>query len=604
MYYGRKKSIIILVILIILIILLGAGGFAIAYFTTDLFKPNDVMFFKYLGQSIEDLQFTDNLQISSIEQLQKQMPYTVDGSVGVTVEGATSYGLNALNNTKIVYNGKVDPVNEKVYAKADLKSNNESVFSIEYANSNNIFALKSDEIVTAFIGIENKDINLMSQKMGLPVQDVPEEIGNQDIGNAIKFTDAEKKHILELFANVVKENVPSSAFTKESNIATKRDGITYDTTGYRLNLTYDQLRKLEVALLNATRQDNVTLNIIATKASQLGLGEEYTDVTNLSGKLNEMIGKIQSSTKIGDDLSIIVYVSNGEVITTEIIQKNVAKYTISCEKSDTGVKRDLLIENLDIDAKYNTLNITMTDNNTATLSYINLTVTIDDEKTFNFSINNEGSAAQEYLNSTIDASYSENGGSTIAFNATQKLQFVEELTDIIELNRNNCGVLNDYTDEQVQTLITSIINRAQEVFNEKIQKLGINFSDNSTVTPVLNDVLKEQEMQAFNAKFEVFKGKISGTSLNQLNTLVKKNNEDSKNKTIILTVDGVNTAGDTKTIEASKSYDVVMQYNNEGYIYEITAVEYTENIISQSKANADLYREAAAREMQELNNNH
>ena len=576
MYYGRKKSIIILVILIILIILLGAGGFAVAYFTTDLFKPNDVMFFKYLGQSIEDLQFTDNLQISSIEQLQKQMPYTVDGSVGVTVEGATSYGLNALNNTKIVYNGKVDPVNEKVYAKADLKSNNENVFSIEYANSNNIFALKSDEIVTAFIGIENKDINLMSQKMGLPVQDGPDEIGNQDIGNAIKFTDAEKNHILELFANVVKENVPSSAFTKESNIATKRDGITYDTTGYRLNLTYDQLRKLEVALLNATRQDNVTLNIIATKASQLGLGEEYTDVTNLSGKLNEMIGKIQSSTKIGDDLSIIVYVSNGEVITTEIIQKNVAKYTISCEKSDTGVKRDLLIENLDIDAKYNTLNITMTDNNTATLSYINLTVTIDDEKTFNFSINNEGSAAQEYLNSTIDASYSENGGSTIAFNATQKLQFVEELTDIIELNRNNCGVLNDYTDEQVQTLITSIINRAQEVFNEKIQKLGINFSDNSTVTPVLNDVLKEQEMQAFNAKFEVFKGKISGTSLNQLKVLVTKNNEGSTGKSVILTVDGVNTAGDTKTIETSKSYDVVMQYNEEGFIYEIQAVSSTD----------------------------
>ena len=62
MYYGRKKGIIILIILIVLIILLGVGGFAVVFFTTDMFKPNDAMFFKYLGQSIEEMQFTDNME--------------------------------------------------------------------------------------------------------------------------------------------------------------------------------------------------------------------------------------------------------------------------------------------------------------------------------------------------------------------------------------------------------------------------------------------------------------------------------------------------------------------------------------------------------------
>ena len=54
MYNGTKKKIIIITTIIILVVILAVGG-VFAYITTDLFKSNQTLFFKYLGQALEDI---------------------------------------------------------------------------------------------------------------------------------------------------------------------------------------------------------------------------------------------------------------------------------------------------------------------------------------------------------------------------------------------------------------------------------------------------------------------------------------------------------------------------------------------------------------------
>ena len=72
---------------------------------------------------------------------------------------------------------KVNNPEEKAYAKANLNYQNENLFSLEYVNSNNIYALKSDEIVTAFLGVENSNLKVLAQKLGIiDTKTIPDEI--------------------------------------------------------------------------------------------------------------------------------------------------------------------------------------------------------------------------------------------------------------------------------------------------------------------------------------------------------------------------------------------------------------------------------------------
>ena len=59
------------------------------------------------------------------------------------------------------------------------------------------------------------------------------------------------------------------------------------------------------------------------------------------------------------------------------------------------------------------------------------------------------------------------------------MNFEEEINDIIELSRSNCGVLNDYTTEQLQVLIQSIFQRIQTILTQK--KQVINWVENNQI---------------------------------------------------------------------------------------------------------------------------
>ena len=85
MYYGKKKGIIIAIVFAISVIALVLGGIFI-FVTTDLFKSNETLFYKYLGKTVDSLQLTENTQMASISKLQKQMPYTLDGTLTFNME--------------------------------------------------------------------------------------------------------------------------------------------------------------------------------------------------------------------------------------------------------------------------------------------------------------------------------------------------------------------------------------------------------------------------------------------------------------------------------------------------------------------------------------
>lgn len=347
MYQGKRKGIIIVIVLIILIIAVLGGIFVYAY--TDLLKSNQTLFFKYMGQTLENLNYGENTQIATIEKLKEQMPYTIKGKL-------TS---NENEQIALTVDAKVDSTNEKAYTKAQIINNGAEFFTIEYAKGNNIYALKSDEIVTAFLGIENSNLKVLAQKLGIvDTKLIPDELKSFDINEFYTISDEEKEHIKTTYITLINNSIPKECYTKEKNMAILKNGVTYTTNGYRLNLNKEQLKQIEVTLLQTLKEDSITLNLIATKAKLLGLDENYTQVNNLTKKIEAKIKEIQNKeVETEGGISIVNYVEGGKVITTEIILKNDTKFTIYEENKDTNKSYYLLIEKLNVTSEYNKIEI-------------------------------------------------------------------------------------------------------------------------------------------------------------------------------------------------------------------------------------------------------
>ena len=148
---------------------------------------------------------------------------------------------------------------------------------------------------------------------------------------------------------------------------------------------------------------------------------------------------------------------------------------------------------------------------------------------------------------------------------------------MIKLDRSNCGVLNDYTAEQLKVLLENIGNRINEIVNEKTKLLGVNLTGGN-IQPEINNIMKEQEIKTFNALFESYKGEITGTGLKALNTVVNKHNETDSTRKVVLSVDGVNVSGTTLNIKTTDNYIVEMLNNEEGYINQINVKLKTSNV--------------------------
>ena len=251
-----------------------------------------------------------------------------------------------------------------------------------------------------------------------------------------------------------------------------KDNITYTTTAYRLSLNAEELKQLQIALLQTLKEDSITLNLITSKAKLLSLDENYTQINNLTRIIDEQIETINNTNySLDEGTDIIVYVDNQKVISTEVILKNKMKYTIYGEKQENSNKRHLLIENLTATSEYNKIEIEQIETRNNIESTNNILINIDDNIGINIYINNTGVATENSLKTECEINISQ-GDLTSTISYQQETNFTEEINDIIELSRNNCGVLNDYTTLQIQGLTLSIFQRIQTIITEKKQVIG------------------------------------------------------------------------------------------------------------------------------------
>ena len=132
------------------------------------------------------------------------------------------------------------------------------------------------------------------------------------------------------------------------------------------------------------------------------------------------------------------------------------------------------------------MNIEMITKNTSTQSNFNIKANVDDQTEVIIDISNTGSAIDGTLDTNIIASIIQNNEEyEMIYTGTTK--FINELENIEKLNETNCAILNDYSQQDLNTLIQALMNQIITVFNQKAQMIGALSSTNIN-NPILPEI--------------------------------------------------------------------------------------------------------------------
>lgn len=554
MYYGKKKAIMIAVIIAIISVVLIVGGLFL-FLATDLFKSADVLFYQKMVKSVEQLDGFKMDNLAKILEAKGTESYDTKSQLEIINDD------NTLAKMDIV--SKNDIENDKRFLNLKTSNNNE-LTDITYVRSNDILALKWEEVVkTYYVGIKNENLKVFAQKLGITdTSSIPDSIDLEFLNNMYKMSDEEIKHISEIYLKVIKDSIPGDCFTKQDGMSIFHNNVEVQATAYRVDLKQSDLRDLFINMLETLKEDSITLNILASDFSAANLNN-YSSVDQLVKQIDTLIDKLnKEQTDDSKGLSIILYEDKGKIVQTEILFINEMKITLDFDINGQNNKLQVVIENFSDNLDYDTLKFEITnqalvDGSLNTIKYI-----ADEDNKTEISISINGSI-DDTVNTSILCEV--NDEIIISYEAETVFGSLNDKIEDLDANKN-CIVLNNYNQAQLQNVLTQIANQAVIVINEKIQKISKN-----TVN-IFNQSfgdLNSEMVEAFNSKFDGFEGNLKGTVVKALIDLVKSNNSYDTRK-VEMTINGLDyNIVDKSKIITTDSYNVKNEYDSEGFISKI-----------------------------------
>ncbi len=174
---NQKKKMSLMIIIIVLVILFLVGG--AVYLFTDLFKSDKQLFYKYLLDKNEMLSILDGFELK-----QNTNSYTANTSAVSIYEYDNK--IEELENDQIIKNlqeniksfeyldglkalaeSRVDKQNKKQYHNIKLNKNDSQIMQLDIVRNEDKYAIRAEEILKAYIGIENNNIKELASKLEL-----------------------------------------------------------------------------------------------------------------------------------------------------------------------------------------------------------------------------------------------------------------------------------------------------------------------------------------------------------------------------------------------------------------------------------------------------
>ena len=587
----RKKRITLIIVIVVLVLLIIGGIFTFLYLNTDMFKSNQTLFVKYLGNNSENIQDLQNIiNKTEYDELLKTNPYNVTSEIKVNytqnVGTTEENNNNSINQLKMTIEGQTDNNNNYDYRNIKLLKNDEQVMQNEILHTSNNYGIKFTDLFNQYVVMENENLKDLLKRIGYTdeqIEFVPNSIDFSDnIIEEIKFSNEDIESLINKYTSIITQNIGETSFQRQKNQVVEINGQNYLANAYSLVLTKEQLNNVYINILENLKEDEIILNKIdeiQNKINQLTLGENNQDLKNeFTQKIDLTIGRIRQTNIGTEETKIIVYENSGKTISTSI-QTQEYQINLNClngynelvfNENDT-VTYKITIENVDNKLA---INIENNKNQKNSLSIERTYEENDKKKDENYKV------LYEIDDKRLEA------------NINKTIEIAPIMENAQVFNNDNAVVLNNLED----SMMKEIINRVQTGLNEKIEtvKQQINYQD---IEQMLKDLeiiqnseilsssgITETEKNRFNSSFELLKGEdLSGKDIsasiqsvkNNLSTVEIVNNNElkigvSRNQS---NEENVNVLINFFDENQNEKYDIDVEYDENGLVNQLIIKE-------------------------------
>ena len=588
----QKTKKVIIIISIIVLLLLIIGIFTALYLTTDMFKSNEMLFAKYLGQNIENFDSIKNeFFIDEVKEFKEgkysnntEIEFNYIEDVGTSNENAD----NIINSLKLQIDGIESKEENYNYKKMNLLKNDENLLSLEYINVNNEYGLRFSDLYKQFVIVENENLTELQNKIGNNSETVklPENIDfNINVQEFFSFSQEEKEKIQEKYLNVIINNTAKENFSKQKNSKIQVNNQEILADSYTLTLTKEQLNDIYIKFLEEIKKDDIILGKIEKiEQNIVNYGIEYDLKNEFINSIDETIQNIISNNIGSEETKIIVYAKNGYTLKTVI---QVPEYEIEIDRKSQYLKINYytLKNQTNLSIKF------LKENDNKNLEIIR-NYKDEDIKTLNINKKTEVVQEEAKVNSTIKY---EDNSNKLNIESKQILKKLEEVPDKIVLDDENSIKLNDLNETQMQNLLNGIQQGITSEYNEIASKLnGNEILDmlynleiiKETVDLDFTNQLSQTEIDRFNAQFEFIKGeKIKNEDvLKNIEAIknhiinIEKNGENEIKIEIDMNQNNLEKANEVYKIvsESKKDYDILAEYDEENGLIKYIVLKINE----------------------------
>ena len=425
----NKKRIKLIVTITIVIFTLLIVTFILLFTVTDIFKTDKELFFKTVSQ-ISDKKdgFIDD-KITQYFEKKKTTPYENQGSYTVNMSQGNEQSqqvFDKFNNINIEFSGKTDNPNSNSQQEIKLNYSNEVSIPLNYKKIGSIVGIQADYLSTNYIAF---DISKLGEFLGINI-DLEKTL-------QVEFTEEEKKHISEVFASVLNEQLSKDKFSKTKGM---------EETGYKLTLTLGEIKNIYIQLLEKIKDDQIILN-----------------------KINEISSN-----------------NNGAQITSEDIQKIIDSYANNIEEEANDIKIEIIaysknkkLSKISINVSKDTMqgNIEISKNQDdnceryiCSLNASNKTNSLQ----IDFSVEYTGLQQMQNVEESYQAGYNmtQDGNTQLegTYTISDNVNFSEEAANIEDFDKPNTILLSNHEKEQVYEFLGKVGERFEQVNEQAVNQ--------------------------------------------------------------------------------------------------------------------------------------
>ena len=476
-YFLRNKAFIVIPIIVVVII---AIFITILYFTTDLFKSNEALFWKYFSQAENVTNILESNHLQAQENFKVANSYTSNGNIFVVL----SQGESNVKQFNMEATSRHDANINRTYADITLKNGELDLLNLSYINSNNVYGIKCGEVFANYLGIQNENLTELAGKYGL--KNIPNSINLQNLRKLCEFSQEQTEHIQDKYMPIVSNYISPEQYQKETETI-EINGKMHNTNMYKIEVSSEVLTNIIVDCLNTLKTDTEMLTIISNKLTDAKYGEEYTNAENIITQIDNLLNNIH----IKENVTIHIYEEDRNTVRitvvvgdkTNIVYDNIQSYSkLSIEakrqqQSDATTAEGIIdLTSLNSALITSRAVIEVREEEEKTVSNIQL---IPDTNNVNNNINIELNYGKIYENAINNSgvvtinSMEEEKQHTTTITFDNNITKTDTIEEIPELTGENTAIANNYTVEDFSTFTKRWANLFIDKVAEKMVTLGV-----------------------------------------------------------------------------------------------------------------------------------